>query len=118
MHSHHSNKDICAPRCPSDKKDHKDSNYHSNPGVQLTDREWREEQDGRNRHQTASKESLFLEEEMRKERMLITVSQEPSHVNHHKDLQTVKSEKTMKTKSQKKKKKKKDAKKTSKKDKS
>lgn len=83
------------------------------------DRECREEQDGRNRHQTASKESLFLEEEMRKERMLITVSQEPSHINHHKDLQPVKSEKTMKTKSQKKKKKKKkDAKKTNKKDKS
>lgn len=57
---------------------------------------------------------------MKKERMLITVSQEPdppSHINLHKDLQTIQSEKTTKTKSQKKKKKK-DGKKKNKKDKS
>lgn len=88
------------------------------------DRDWREEQDCRNRHHTdhtTRKERLFLEEEMKKERMLITVSQEPdppSHINLHKDLQTIQSEKTTKTKSQKKKKKKKDGKKKNKKDKS
>lgn len=88
------------------------------------DRDWREELDRRNRRHTdhtTRKESLFLEEEMKKERMLITVSQEPdlpSHINLHKELQTTESEKTMKTKSQKKKKKKKDGKKKKKKDKS
>lgn len=90
------------------------------------DRGWREEQDRRNRHHTehtARKESLFLEEEMRKERMLITVSQEPdppSHIHLHKQLQTIQSEKIAKTKSQKKKKtkKKKDGKKKNKKEKS
>lgn len=89
------------------------------------DRGWGEEQDRRNRHHTehaTRKESLFLEEEMKKERMLITVSQEPdppSHISRHKELQTVQSEKPAKTKSQKKKtKKKKDGKKKNKKDRS
>lgn len=125
MSSHHSNRDGHAHQYPSDKKDHKDSNYHSNPGEQLMDRDWREEQDRRSRHHTehtTRKESLFLEEEMKKERMLITVSQEPdppSHINLHEEPHTMKGDKTMKTKSQKKKKKKKkDGKKKDKKDKS
>lgn len=65
---------------PADKIGHKDSGYCGNPGRQTVDGEWREERDPRNRHHSnhrSRKESLFLEEEMKKERMLITVSQEP-----------------------------------------
>ena len=114
-----------AHRCPSDKKGHKDWNHHSNPGEQLMDGDWREDQDGRKRRQSeprSRKESLFLEEEMRKERMLITVSQDPDpppHPHLGQDLQTL--EKTVRSKSQKKKKKKKnkkDGKKKNKKEKS
>ncbi|XP_056903028.1 uncharacterized protein si:ch211-195b21.5 isoform X2 [Takifugu flavidus] len=119
---------------PADKEGHEDSRYRGNPGVQTVDGEWREERDHRNRHHPdhrSRKESLFLEEEMKKERMLITVSQEPEPPSHRKDPQAPKvntatmvsnskcssstleenetsgKEKTIKTKSHKKKKKKK-----------
>ncbi|TNM99672.1 hypothetical protein fugu_012705 [Takifugu bimaculatus] len=121
-------------RHPADKEGHEDSRYRGNPGVQTVDGEWREERDHRNRHHPdhrSRKESLFLEEEMKKERMLITVSQEPEPPSHRKDPQAPKvntatmvsnskcssstleenetsgKEKTIKTKSHKKKKKKK-----------
>lgn len=76
-------------RYPSDRT----ANYHSNPGEQAMDGDWREEQELGNRHRSglrSREENLFLEEEMKKERMLITVSQEPgppSHANLRKDLQ-------------------------------
>ncbi|CAF91007.1 unnamed protein product [Tetraodon nigroviridis] len=111
MHSRHPTRDGRDGR-PSHKKDPRDSSCHSNPGEPLADRDWGEERDRRGRHPAATgrKESLFFEEEMKKERMLITVSQgpePPSHISLHKDLQSVPSGKTTKTKSQKKKKKKK-----------
>lgn len=121
-------------RHPADKNGHKDSRYHGNPAEQTVDGEWREERDHSNRHHSdhrSRKESLFLEEEMKKERLLITVSQEPEPPSHGEDplapkvktatmvsnskcsnstleeSETSGKEKTIKTKSHKKKKKKK-----------
>lgn len=128
-------RDGSAHRHPADKKGHEDSRYRGNPGEQTVDGEWREERDHRSRHpsdQRSRKESLYLEEEMKKERMLITVSQEHQAPSHREDPQAPKvnvattvssssstleeketsgKEKTIKTKSHKKKKKKKDGKK-------
>ncbi|XP_029688345.1 uncharacterized protein isoform X2 [Takifugu rubripes] len=127
-------RDGSTQRHPADKEGHEDPRYRGNPGEQTVDGEWREERDHRNRHHPdhrSRKESLFLEEEVKKERMLITVSQEPEPPSHRKDPQAPKvntatmvsnskcssstleenetsgKEKTIKTKSHKKKKKKK-----------
>lgn len=78
-------------RHPADKKGHRDSRYHGNPGAQTGDGEWREERDDRHHSDHRSRKgSLFLEGEMKEERMLITVSQEPEPPPHRKDPQAPK----------------------------
>lgn len=81
VHSHFSSSSSNQHPNPSDRSDHRDYNYHRGSGDhrdynqgRRDERDHRSKRDDDHKSQRDGEESISLKEEMKKERMLITVS--------------------------------------------
>lgn len=91
------------PPRPSDKRDHRDSGYHKDSqhrNHRNYEQDWRDERDHRSKYDNdhrslrAGPKNIFLKEDMRKERMLITVARGLAPPPNARDKEEVKKENT------------------------